>query len=240
MGANASSLTLPAVVGSALIDSLNPCSFALLLVFVATVVAMVTRKTTGDDTHEIRRWLLSRGGIYVLGIFLTYLALGFGLWGAAGLARTFSSTHIVSRIAALVALGLGLMAMQEALLPELGVRLTAHVDTPRVRGMVSGLSFTGLFGAGVLVGLCTVPCSGTVYIAVIALLSARSTVAQGIGYLVLYNVVFVLPLVALLALTASRPVYRQLARWQLHHRAYLKAASGAMALSVGLFTLFIV
>ncbi len=240
MGATTSSVTLPAVVGSALIDSLNPCSFALLLVFVATVVAMVTRKTGGDDTGQVRRWLLSRGGIYVLGIFLTYLALGFGLWGTAGLPRTFSSTHIVSRIAALVALALGLLALQEALLPELGIRLTAHVDTPRVRGMVNSLGFASLFGAGILVGLCTVPCSGTVYIAVIALLSARSTIAEGIGYLVLYNVVFVLPLVALLGLTASRPVYRRLARWQVHHRSYLKAASSAMALSVGLLTLFLV
>lgn len=66
---------------------------------------------------------------------------------------------LVSKVAALFALGLGIMVLQEALLSELGTRLTANVDASRLRSLVSRLSMPGLFGAGVLVGLCTVPCS---------------------------------------------------------------------------------
>src|SRR6266545_7805590 len=193
---NEQPLTLLAVIGAGLIDSLNPCAFALLLVFVATMLAMIQRQA---DAAYARRWLLSRGGIYVFGIFLTYLILGFGLLGALQFAKILSSTHVVSRIAALVALGLGLLAFQEALLPELGSRLSAHVDMMRMRGLVTRLTVPGLFGAGVLVGLCTVPCSGSVYLAVLALLSTQATVLAGVGYLVLYNVVFVAPLVIILA-----------------------------------------
>lgn len=233
-------VTLPAVLGAALVDSINPCAFALLLVFVATMLAMMQRQTAVAEAVHARHWMLSRGGVYIFGIFLTYLALGFGLLGTLEFAKTLSSTMMVSKVAALFALGLGLMALQEALLPELGTRLTAHVDTSRLRKTVSRLSVPGLFGAGVLVGLCTVPCSGAVYLAVLALLSAQATALAGAGYLVLYNLVFVAPLVAILALASSPPVYRKMARWQLHHRASLKLVTGAAAIAVGLLTLMVV
>jgi cytochrome c-type biogenesis protein len=237
---NEQTLTLPAVIGAALIDSLNPCAFALLLVFVATMLAMLQRQPDVAGAARARRWLLARGGIYVFGIFLTYLVLGFGLLGALQFAKILSSTHLVSRTAALVALGLGLLAFQEALLPELGSRLSAHVDMMRMRGLVTRLTVPGLFGAGVLVGLCTVPCSGSVYLAVLALLSTQATVLAGVGYLVLYNVVFVAPLVIVLALASSPPVYRRLARWQLRQRLALKLGTGIVTIAVGLLTLMVV
>src|SRR5581483_9321245 len=210
---NEQPLTLPAVIGAGLIDSLNPCAFALLLVFVSTMLSMLQRQSDAAGAAYARRWLLSRGGIYILGIFLTYLALGFGLLGALQAAKVLSSSHLVSRVAAVVALLLGLMALQEALLPELGSRLSAHMNMARMRSLVSRMSVPALFGAGVLVGLCTVPCAGSVYLAVLALLSTQATLLAGIGYLVLYNVVFVAPLVIMLGLASSPPVYRKLARW---------------------------
>ncbi|MBI4498066.1 MAG: cytochrome C biogenesis protein [Chloroflexi bacterium] len=240
MGEPALQLTLPAVLGAALIDSLNPCAFALLLVFVATTLALVQQRVGSAGAAHAQYWLLSRGGVYILGIFLTYLALGFGLLGTLELAQSLSSTHLASRAAALFALGLGLLTLQEVLLPELGTRLSAQVDMARLRELVGRLNVPGLFGAGVLVGLCTVPCAGAVYLAVLALLSAQTTALAGAGYLVLYNLVFVSPLVVLLALSSSPPVYRQLARWQVHHRVFLKLGTSVAAIAVGLLTLLVV
>lgn len=230
-------LTLPAVVGAALIDSLNPCAFALLLVFVAT---MLQRQPDAAGVAAARRWLLSRGGIYVLGIFLTYLVLGLGLLGTLQLAKGLSGSHVVGRAAAVFALGLGLVALQEALLPELGTRLSAHMDMGRLRAIVGRVSLPALFGAGVLVGLCTVPCAGAVYLAVLALLSTQVSFYQGVGYLVFYNLVFVSPLVVVLAVASSPPAYRQMARWQLHHRPYLKFGTSAAAIGIGLLTLAVI
>ena len=237
---NEQTLTLPTVIGAGLIDSLNPCAFALLLVFVSTMLAMLQRQSDATGVARAQRWLLTRGGIYILGIFLTYLALGFGLLGALQAAKVLSSSHLVSRIAALIALGLGIVVMQEALLPELGSRLSAHMNMARMRELVGRMSVPALFGAGVLVGLCTVPCAGAVYLAVLALLSAQATVLAGVGYLVLYNVVFVAPLVVILALASSPPVYRRLARWQLRQRLALKLGTGVVTIGVGLLTLLVV
>jgi cytochrome c-type biogenesis protein len=233
-------LTLPVVLGAGLIDSLNPCAFALLMVFIATMLAMIQRQPDKAGEWQARRWLVSRGGIYVIAIFLTYLALGLGLLGSLQAARLVSSTHFASRIAAFFALGLGLLALQEVLLPEWGTRMTAHVDHMKLKGLVQKLSFPALFGAGILVGLCTVPCAGSVYLGVLALLSSRGTFFEGLGYLVIYNLVFILPLVIILGLASSPPVYRRLARWQMHKRAALKLATSAAAVTVGMFTLMIV
>lgn len=233
-------LTLPVVVAAGLVDSLNPCAFALLLVFVATMLAMISRQSDAAGIRAARRWLLSRGGIYLLGIFLTYLALGLGLLGTLEVAKSLSSTHLVSRLAAFVAIALGLLALQEALVPEFGSRLGAHVDVARLRASIAHLSFPALFGAGVLVGLCTVPCSGTVYLAVLALLAAQRTLLDGVGYLVLYNLAFISPLVIVLSLASSRPFYQAAARWQLQHRLTLKLSTGLVAIGVGLLTLAVV
>src|SRR5690348_3908454 len=71
-------LTLPVVMGAGLVDSLNPCAFALLMVFIATMLAMIQRRPDRAGERAARGWLLSHGGVYVIGIFLTYLALGLG------------------------------------------------------------------------------------------------------------------------------------------------------------------
>jgi cytochrome c biogenesis protein CcdA len=81
------------------------------------------------------------------------------------------------------------------------------------------------------------PCSGAIYLAVLGLLAAQATLAQGVAYLMLYNLLFVLPLVALLAVVASRPVVNQLGRWQLHHRGALKSGLGVTAVGLGLLLL---
>jgi cytochrome c biogenesis protein CcdA len=69
-------------------------------------------------------------------------------------------------------------------------------------------------GVGVLVGLCTFPCSGGVYVSVISLLNAKTTLAWGVAYLALYNVLFVAPLLLIVAAAANRGTAKRWARWE--------------------------
>ena len=63
---------------------------------------------------------------------------------------------------------------------------------------------------GFLVGLCTFPCSGGIYLAIIGLLAAKATYLQGLGYLGLHNLAFVLPLFIILASVGSRRVMHRI------------------------------
>jgi cytochrome c-type biogenesis protein len=102
-----------------------------------------------------------------------------------------------------------------------------------MRGWARTSSPVALLGGGVLIGLCTVPCSGAVYLGVVALLGAGGTVAAGLGGLALYNLAYITPLVALLVL-ASRPgLIRVVNRWHLRHAAGTKAVLAAVVLALG-------
>ena len=226
-------LTLPVVLGAALIDSINPCAFAVLLTFIGATLVLAERASTRSLQA---RWLLWRIGlVYVAGIFLTYLGLGLGL---LSFASSLGQTHWVGRAAALGALALGVLALQEGLVPEWGARLSVPASLHgRLQVLTARATVPAVFGAGVLVGLCTVPCSGAIYLAVLGLLASQTTYLAGLGYLVLYNLVFVAPLVAMLAVAGSRPVFNRLGRWQLHHRSALKAGLGVTAIGLGLVLL---
>ena len=230
-------LTLAAVVLAGLVDGINPCAIAVLLVFVSATLLAVG--ATMEGSLGRRRRALFRGGTaYVAGMFVTYLLLGLGLMGFAGALR---QDHLGTKIFAVVAIGWSLLALQEALLPELGERLRLPpMLHSRAQGWVQRASLPGLFGAGALIGLCTVPCSGNVYLAVLALLSSRNDLPQAIAYLVVYNLAFVLPLIVLLGIAATPVAMRGLARWQLHNRASLKLALGLTTAMVALAALAMV
>ncbi|HLC40683.1 MAG TPA: cytochrome C biogenesis protein, partial [Methylomirabilota bacterium] len=59
----------------------------------------------------------------------------------------------------------------------------------------------------------------------------------GFGYLMLYNVLFVLPLVGILVLASARPALNSLARWNLHNRERLRLALGSGVVVMGLVIL---
>ncbi len=230
-------LDLATVVLAGLVDGINPCAIAVLLVFVSATLLAVG--ATMEGSLGTRRRALFRGGAaYVAGMFVTYLLIGLGLMGFAGALR---QDHLGTKIFAVVAIGWSLLALQEALLPELGERLRMpSMFHSRAQSWVKRASLPGLFGAGALIGLCTVPCSGNVYLAVLALLSSRNDLAQAIAYLVVYNLAFVLPLIALLGIAATPVAMRALTRWQLHNRASLKLALGLTTAIVALAALAVV
>lgn len=230
-------LNLATVVLAGLVDGINPCAIAVLLVFVSATLLAVG--ATMDGSQRDRRRALFKGGTaYVAGMFITYLLIGLGLMGFAGVLR---QDHLGTKIFAVVAIAWSLLALQEALLPELGERLRMPpMFHSRAQSLVRRASLPGLFGAGALIGLCTVPCSGNVYLAVLALLSSRTDLAEALGYLVVYNLAFVLPLIALLAVAATPVAMRALARWQLHNRSSLKLVLGLVTAAVALAALAVV
>src|SRR3989304_9047260 len=194
-------ITPPTVLVAAAIDGINPCAFTVLLLF---ITAMLATLQAGDQTiNTIRARLLSRGGIYIAAIFLTYLSLGIGLLKSLDF---FTRQHAPARFGALFAILFGLWMLQDFFLPEWGPRLQAPGKIGLIaRQSAKKATIPALVVGGFLIGLCTVPCSGAVYLAVLSLLALQPTALLGSGYLVLYNVVFILPLVAILIAAASRP-----------------------------------
>jgi len=226
-------ITLPTVLIAGVVDGINPCAFTVLLLF---ITALLTTVQGGEaSTGGVRARMLGMGGIYIAAVFLTYLALGVGLLKSIDF---FIRQHLPARIGALLAVLLGLWMMKDFFLPDWGVRLQAPGRIGKVaRQSAKKATVPALVTGGFLIGLCTVPCSGAVYLGVLSLLALQPTALLGYGYLVLYNVVFIMPLVGILIAASARPTLHRLAHWNLHHKEWVRLALGAGVVGMGLLIL---
>ncbi|HLE51320.1 MAG TPA: cytochrome c biogenesis protein CcdA, partial [Anaerolineales bacterium] len=185
--------------------------------------------------NAVRARLLSRGGVYIAAIFLTYLSLGVGLLKTLDF---FTRQHAPARFGALLAILFGLWMLKDFFLPDWGWRLQAPGRVSLIaRQSARKATVPALVVGGFLIGLCTVPCSGAVYLGVLSLLALQPTALLGYGYLVLYNIVFVLPLMGILLLAASRPSLNRLAHWNIHHKEWVRLALGSGVVVMGLLIL---
>ena len=226
-------ITLPTVIVAAGIDGINPCAFTVLLLFITAMLA--TMQAGEQALPAIRARMLSLGGIYIAAVFLTYLALGVGLLKTLDF---FTRQHLPARFGALAAILFGLWMLKDFFLPDVGWKLQAPGQIGTVaRQMAKKATVPALITGGFLIGLCTVPCSGAVYLGVLSLLALQPSALLGYAYLVLYNFIFILPLVIILIAASARPTLNRIAHWNLHHKEWVRLALGGGVVAMGLLIL---
>jgi len=224
-------ITLPTIIVAGVLDGINPCAFTLLLLFITALLAG-TGSDGPDEVVATRRRMLLNGAAFISAIFLAYLLLGTGLMQVS---TVLAQNHLGARLGALLSILLGLWMLKDYFLPGVGPRLAAPRSIAgRARGVNASASALTMFGLGALISLCTVPCSGAVYIAIISLLALQDNFVLSYGYLLAYNVMFILPLVAILLLASTRPGLNRMARWNLHHRERVKLILGGGVVVLGL------
>jgi cytochrome c-type biogenesis protein len=72
---------------------------------------------------------------------------------------------------------------------------------------------------------------------VLSLLSLEASRMKGFAYLVLYNLIFVVPLLMILSASAARPSLHTLNRWQMAHRESVRMLLGSGVVVMGLLIL---
>ncbi|MBF6595843.1 MAG: cytochrome C biogenesis protein [Thermaceae bacterium] len=228
-------LALTGVAGFA--DGINPCAITTLLLFVGALLAVVERSSNLEDVRQAKRYVWAVAGAYILGIFLLYFLLGVGFIEVSGLQR-FGNTHLFTRLAGLIAIVLGLIMTAEYFYPNSPIRLTMPAG---LHGLAHkwGRKTTlgGAFVGGVLIGTCTIPCGGAMYLAVAALIGSLPSKAYGYTLLTWYNLAFILPLVLLVAVGSSRAVLQKVSRLHITQRGLVKLGLGVFVVAVGLFAL---
>ena len=212
---------LPAVIATGLLDSVNPCAFAVILLLLAFLFTL----------RKSRDHILMLGFIYIGMIFAVYFAIGLGILQSV---RLSDEPHFVARAGSWLLIGLGALNLIEYFFPTFPIKL--HMPAfagARTHQLIKQATIPATIGAGILVGLCTFPCSGGIYVAVITLLNAETTLAWGIGYLALYNVLFVLPLIAILLAAGNRVTAKAWATWERQHALDIRLWYGVAMVGLG-------
>ena len=228
-------LTVPTVLAAGVADGFNPCAFALLVLFATYTLTLVNSVTSdGSPTLEARRRLLGAGSLYVGAVWVTYFIIGLGLLSFLGF---LGRDHLVTRVAVIVALIMALWMLKDVLLPGVGPSMMAPAGTHgRMQRAMERGGLAGMLIAGVLVGICTVPCSGAMYLSIVSVLHASGGGLTGMALLALYNIAFIVPLLALLLAVSNRRVLGKLGRWNRSNSPWIKVglALTVIAMSFGL------
>lgn len=208
------------VLGAGLLDGINPCAFAVLLLFVAFLFTL----------HRGRTDLLAFGFTYIGAIYLTYLGIGLGLLKVFHL----GVPHLMARLGAGLMILLGLVNVKEFFWYGVGPTLALPKIGASARDRwMRRATLPATAVVGFLVGICEFPCTGGVYVGILGLLASQTTFWGGFTYLIIYNVMFVLPLVALLLVIGNRRVVGQFSRWMATHKRQLRLGQGAVMIAIG-------
>jgi len=213
---------LPLIGVAALIDSINPCAFSVLLVTIAFLLSI----------GKIRSSVLAIGGAYILGIFLVYLVIGLGLLQTL---HIFDTPHFMAKVGASALIVLGLINITKEFYPafplKLGIPQAAH---RKIAVLMEKASVPTAVALGVLVGLCEFPCTGGPYLMVLGLLHDHATYYTGAAYLLMYNLIFILPLVLILLIASDQTLLAKVQAWQQGEKTVMRWGGGLAMVTLGM------
>ena len=138
---------------------------------------------------------------YAAAVFIIHLLMGLGFYKVLAVGTL---PIIFTRVIAAISIILGLLNLKDFFWYGGGgfVMETPRAWRPFVRKILRSVTNPiGAFLAGLAVSSIILPCTSGPYIVVLGMLSQRVDFARALVYLVIYNLVFILPLVALTILT---------------------------------------
>jgi cytochrome c biogenesis protein CcdA/thiol-disulfide isomerase/thioredoxin len=235
------SMSWAAVIFAGLVDGLNPCAFATLVFFVSYLTL------SGRKGKEV----LAVGASFTIGVFIAYLAVGLGFYKVLDLLG--DTLTVISRwvygITALLCFGLAVFSLMDFFkvrrggtadmalkLPEpLRKRINATIRKGRNQTAYVG----GAFVTGLVVSFLELACTGQVYLPTIIAVSSNPDLrAQAIGFLVLYNLMFIVPLIVVFILAFYGTTSKDLVGFMERHSAAVKLGMTVLFLSLSVWLVF--
>lgn len=210
------------VVVAALIDSINPCAISILLLTIAFLLSI----------GKIRSSILTIGGFYILGIFIVYILIGLGILQTLNF---FNVPHFMARAGASLLILIGIIDILGQRFPsfpiKFGIPQAAH---NKIGKLMEKASLPTAFLLGALVGLYEFPCTGGPYLMILGMLHDQGTYFSGLGYLVLYNLVFVLPLVVILLIASNNALIEKVRSWKKAETKHMRTWGGIAMILLGI------
>jgi len=185
-GLQSLNLTPVAVVCGAAVDAINPCALSILILLMASILVNGERKKA-----------LLVGFSFIAAIYLSYFFLGLG---ALKLIRSYTLTYnrIFYDVVGVIALIFGALNIKDYFWYGGGgfIMEVPRKWRPKMKSLITGAATPwGAFTIGFLISLFLLPCLSGPYVVILGMLSAKTTFLRALLYMVLYNIIFVLPMI---------------------------------------------
>lgn len=243
------SFGLSAIVGAGLADGINPCAFTVLVFFLSFL----------GFVGYSRREMLLVGSAFILSVFLTYLLIGLGLFEGFRRLEIFNTlSSLIYIITASLAIVLGIISLYDwwiykktedpdkikIKLPAL-VKYQIHkviresVDRRQENKSLLKLIIASFF-CGVIVSLLESICTGQLYLpTIVYILGLPELRAKALFFLILYNLMFVFPLVTIFICGVFGTTSEDFAKFAKIHLQGVKLFLGILFILLGMGLFFI-
>lgn len=218
---NGGTWLLPLVVVASLVDSINPVHspfFSLPLIFSSVwAVCEATFRRSAKRTFWEYSWL--------------YILIDLGILQTLHL---FSIPHFMAKLVAGFLIALGTINLLNKFFPAFPIKLKiSQVSHTKIVELVQKAYLPTAFLLGSLMGLCEFPCNGGPYLLVLDLLHDQATYLRGFGCLLLYNLVFVLPLAVILGIASDSALLEKVKAWQKSNVRPMRLGGGLAMIILG-------
>jgi cytochrome c biogenesis protein CcdA len=231
--------TVPAVIAAGLIDGINPCAISTLVFFMSLLIVSGVRG----------RGLLLMGSSFCFASFATYTAIGFGLLRCLHVLEAFPTVRTVFEVAlAAILLLLAVLSFRDAIrfrrshdprqvsvqLPE---KVKKLIHTFLRKGVKSHHLLVAGLSVGTLVTALETVCTGQVYVPTMTLVIREGGDTRMLVLLLLYNTMFIIPLVVAIILTRYGLTTHTMLKWSKRNVPFSKTILGIFFLAVAIYLL---
>ena len=220
--------TLITVVATAAIDAINPCAIGVMILMISAVL------TAGKSPRR----LLFLGLTYTFAVFITYLVAGLGFLYFLSTIPLFVVEYLSIIVGAIIVLA-GIFEIKDYFWYGKGFTLAIPVYFSHKIEQMSGTTTTaGVAFLGFFVAAVELPCTGAPYLAIITLLSQDFNFTAFL-LLVIYNIIFVAPLLVILFLVFFGVELQHIHAWKNMNKGGMRLAIGLLLIALGWLLIFI-
>ncbi|MCH7567997.1 MAG: GAP family protein [Nanoarchaeota archaeon] len=213
--------TLVTVLVTAAVDSINPCAIGVLILLISVLV--VTKK---------RDKMLKIGFLYIGAVYLTYFIFGLGLIAFLTSVPIVLAQYISIAVGLLVIFG-GIIEIKDYFWYGLGFSLMIpHKYAKKIKEKMKKMTVGTIIFLGVFVAAVELPCTGGPYLAITLLLSQNFNITA-FFLLVIYNIIFVMPLLIILLLVVFGIKIQNIQKWKQANKAYMRLITGLVLVGLG-------
>ena len=186
--------------------------------------------------HDKKR-MLKFGIVYIFFVFLTYLAMGFGL---LFFIQRLNIGKPLNFVVAIIVIILGLTEIKDYFRYGKGISLQIpKKHAKKIMHSINNLTFTGSILLGVFVAAAELPCTGGPYIAITSLLADIGFSWDVFIKLFIYNIIFVFPLIVILFLVYFGMSTEKIKSWKEDKKKWMRLFMGLVMVTLGVLLILI-
>lgn len=222
-----------------MLDGLNPCAFSTLLIWIGFLLNRFGKQVDSNtEINDKRKKIILFATFYALGIFIVYFSIGVGLLTLKDVINPDWIPYLIQGSGIIVVI-FGLLMLRDGLFPEMeSIIKMPKTLYPLVRRFNRPTSVIAAIIGGAIIGLCSVPCSGAIYMAILTWLSSQLAEIR-YGSLLVYNIGFIFPVLLLAFTISSRPLLTKISQDFLKSRQLIKIILSVITVILGITSIYL-